>query len=421
MRIDKFISIQSDGAGATGHHRAYASLRSPLYRMLLYYGEAHPSLATVFTPTFLTSFEKYLRAENLTLNTISFYMNTLRTIHRAAVKEGKLQPDPGLFASVFTGHTPTKKRSVNGDIAARLHAVDLSDDPRLEHCRDLFMLCVYLQGIPFKDLLHLRACDLQDDLLTYTRCKTGTQVTVCVSEEAWEYLDRLLPDGPGRLHLLQEITCTGEQGYKQYQNALHRQNRQLKELAIRLGINETLTSHVARHTWATLAHHNGVEMANIRQSLGHRTEKTTQVYIRSLDQDHIRSANRAVADAIARPIREGVVMDVRKEVRQKIAATASPQPSPKEREKSRTAKVKAQQLEIQAQQPDTQILTPSAKDAEVKVQQPEPQAPTVNYPLNRAERRRQEKQRRKEEERIRKKKQKMSVFYYKTDIDDANL
>jgi integrase len=392
MKIDKFVSFLSGTARSTGHYRKCEVYRSAIHRVRTYCGDVYPSLNEVFSPHFLSDFEEYLLADDLARNTASFYLSVLRTIHRAAVDAGKLPADPSLFASVFTGHVSTQKRALSEETVASLHAADLSDDPRLERCRDLFMVSLCLQGIPFVDLLYLRGSDLQGNLLTYTRRKTGAQVSVYVLDEAKEYLSRLLANSPGTLHLLSVITDRGENGYRQYESALRLYNRQLKELAARLNISETLTSYAARHTWATLAHHNGVEVRLVSQAMGHSTEKTTHTYLCSFGQEHIKGANQAVLNAVLRPIRKGFIPHVREEVRRRLEEEAKDLPDNRRAALEQTSHFvrsdDSVRCEIQAQ------LTVN------------PAQPTVNFSLSRTERRRLEKEKRKEEERTKQKKQK---------------
>jgi integrase len=54
---------------------------------------------------------------------------------------------------------------------------------------------------------------------------------------------------------------------------LHKQNRQLNILGKRAGIEKPLTTHLSRHTWATLAHGEQVPVALISEALGHCDEK----------------------------------------------------------------------------------------------------------------------------------------------------
>jgi integrase len=323
MKLSEFISLLSERAFSAGHYRKYDIYRSISYRIRLYTGNDDPLLDTVFTLDFLNGFRNSLLSSNLSRNTVSFYVNVMRSIYTAAVNSGRLEVDPNLITSFRTKNVPTEKRAISADSIAKLHASDLSLFPDLEQCRDLFMLSFYFQGIPFVDLLHLRKGDLKGNLLTYFRQKTGTLVSVHVLDEAREYLSRLLDSHEANTScLLPLLTCEGEDGYKQYQTALRRYNRKLKVLAKHLGIEETLTSYVARHTWATMAHHSGVDVAIVSQAMGHRTEEMTHTYLSSFGQEQLREANVTVLNAVLRPIKEGNIQDVREEVREQCASNS---------------------------------------------------------------------------------------------------
>lgn len=56
-------------------------------------------------------------------------------------------------------------------------------------------------------------------------------------------------------------------------------NRRLKQLATLLKIEKKLSTHVARHTFATtITQDNGVSLEAISEMLGHTQIKTTQIY-----------------------------------------------------------------------------------------------------------------------------------------------
>jgi integrase len=345
MQIDKFVHDLSGEAESTGHYRKYEVYRSTLRRVCSYCDNDSPSLDEVFTPGFLFNFQEYLLMDGLILNTVSFYMSTLRSIYKPAVAAGEMQNIAGLFSAVFTGHVPTKKRALPPEAVACIYAADLSEHPRLERCRNIFMASLFFQGIPFTDLLHLRTSDLQDDLLTYIRQKTGKPVCVFVLDEARAFLDRLTDDRADTPYLLPFITRTGKEGYSQYQSALHLYNRHLKELAAHLGITDTITSYTARHTWATMAHNNNVSIAAISEGMGHKTEEMTQVYISSFGRERMKEANQAVFNAVLQPIREGMVTDVREEVWLNIKAQEQEQPQPQPQPVVETMKEELQRME----------------------------------------------------------------------------
>ena len=61
-------------------------------------------------------------------------------------------------------------------------------------------------------------------------------------------------------------------------------NSYLKEIADVCGIQKTLTTHIARHTFACLAIANKVSTESIAKMLGHTDIRTTKIYARILDR-----------------------------------------------------------------------------------------------------------------------------------------
>ena len=80
-----------------------------------------------------------------------------------------------------------------------------------------------------------------------------------------------------------EKECTGGYLLPIISNAKY--NDYLKEIAAILGIQKRVTSHLARHTFATtVTYANGVSIESISKMLGHTKLATTQIYARIVDQ-----------------------------------------------------------------------------------------------------------------------------------------
>lgn len=70
----------------------------------------------------------------------------------------------------------------------------------------------------------------------------------------------------------------------------------LKELADICGIKKTLTTHVARHTFATFALANGVSIESVAKMLGHTNVQMTRHYARVLDRTVMREMSQIKMD-----------------------------------------------------------------------------------------------------------------------------
>ena len=65
-------------------------------------------------------------------------------------------------------------------------------------------------------------------------------------------------------------------------------------------IQQHLTLYVARHTWASTAAQLGIPLNIMSQGMGHHSLRTTQIYLKQLDDGSIDKANLLVLDCISR-------------------------------------------------------------------------------------------------------------------------
>ena len=83
-----------------------------------------------------------------------------------------------------------------------------------------------------------------------------------------------------------------ESGYREYQSALRRFNNRLKGLAKALRLTSPVTSYTLRHSWATTAKYRGVSIEMISELLGHKSIKTTQIYLKGFELRERTEVNR---------------------------------------------------------------------------------------------------------------------------------
>ena len=96
------------------------------------------------------------------------------------------------------------------------------------------------------------------------------------------------PDCPDYLFsiLLGDKKREDESAYREYQSALRRFNNRLKRLAKALRLTSPVTS------WATTAKYRGVPIEMISESLGHKSIKTTQIYLKGFGLQERTEVNR---------------------------------------------------------------------------------------------------------------------------------
>lgn len=244
-----------------------------------------------FNSTFVTGFEEFLRKRGLCRNSSSFYMRNLRSIiNRALEHDYEVPRNP--FKHVYMGVDKTVKRAVSLKTVCKIRDVNLSAYPHLDFARNLFMFSFYTRGMSFVDIAFLRKIDLSNGIITYFRRKTSQQIQVRVENQTREIMDKLGESTTS--YLLPIIGSETTDADSQYRNVYHRVNRNLKKLGEMLKLETKLTLYVARHAWASIAHHNNIPISTISKAMGHDSETTTLIYLSSIDSSVVDKANRRI-------------------------------------------------------------------------------------------------------------------------------
>ena len=259
----------------------------------------------------IQSYEAYLRnVAKVCSNTSSFYLRILRAAYNKAVEKG-LAAQQRPFRNVYTGIAKTRKRAVPTEVISQLRHLESTVrlTPRQEMARDAFLMSFYLRGMSFIDLAHLRKSDLRDGYLHYVRSKTGQRLSIRWEKQMQEIVDKYRSQTLSSPYLLPFLTggrCedrnkamdNGQEESRLYHNAEARMAYHLKRLGAKIGIKGKLTLYVARHSWATAARDHHVSLSVISEALGHNSETTTQIYLRSIQTSEIDDANAKVLAAI---------------------------------------------------------------------------------------------------------------------------
>ena len=240
------------------------------------------------TSTFILGYEEFLIKRGLCRNSTSFYMRNLRAIvNRAIERDFEVTRNP--FKHVYMGVDKTIKRAVSLDVVQKIRDIDLGGHPSLDFARKVFMFAFYTRGMSFVDIAFLKKSDMNNGLITYSRRKTRQQISVRIEPEIKKLIDSFGNNETD--YLLPIITEAGGDVERQYENAYFRINRNLQKVGKQLGLETKLTLYVARHAWASIAHSNNVALSTISKAMGHDSEKTTVIYLKSLDSSSVDKAN----------------------------------------------------------------------------------------------------------------------------------
>ena len=222
---------------------------------------------------FVMDFEAWLKIEyKLDTNSSEKLMRIFKRITTICFKNGQMPKDP------FCDHKLRKVKKDRGYLTkSELEKIiDFKPDgKRLEKVRDIFLFCCFT-GFDYSTTAALTDKNIVTDddgskWIETHRVKTGTASKV-----------KLL-DIPLTILKKHELKRDGNFLLPVMSNAKY--NQYLKEIASICGIEKNVTSHLARHTFATtVTYANGVSIESISKMLGHTKISTTQIYARIVDK-----------------------------------------------------------------------------------------------------------------------------------------
>lgn len=249
------------------------------------------------THNFVVRFDEFLMKRGMKPNAAFVPMRTFKTLLNSAKKEGLAHSDYDPFREFsFTKYRRDKpvKRALNREDIRKIEALQLEPGTMQDHARNYFVFSYYSAGINFIDLAYLRWENIQQGRLVYIRRKTKEQISPVLLDPAQailEYYRTEFPNPTGYIFpILKEKHQTLESKDYRIDKVLRQVNKALKEIAGLTGIEAKLTTYVARHSFATNLKTKGVTTALISQALGHESERTTQIYLDSFENEVVDEA-----------------------------------------------------------------------------------------------------------------------------------
>lgn len=277
---------------ARNYKRAKESLEKYLCGKQLQFSE--------ITRRFVDDYSDWLMKRGMLRNSASFHMRILRSVFNKGVMKG-LAEQSYPFSCTYTGIDNTNKRCVSKLIVKKLVRLDLSQKSELSFARALFLFSLYSRGMSFIDIAFLRKENICGSEIIYKRRKTGKILRVRIEKEIKgilkEYGNRD-KTSPYVFNLVGE--GSREDRFKKYENELSAYNYRLAQISEIMGLSTRLTSYTARHTWASLAYQWNIPVSVISEGMGHTSEKTTKIYLASLDNRAIDKANRRFLDFLGK-------------------------------------------------------------------------------------------------------------------------
>lgn len=243
----------------------------------------------------LKRYEKWLRDEcKIKENTIGIRFRTLRVIYNLAIDKGLAKMDNYPFKAykVSKLHSQTAKRAITKEEVLSVMNYKVNSMNMYKHLAvDLFSFSYLMAGINMTDIAKLTKDNIVDNRLVYIRQKTKKLITIPIHDKAMEIIK--IYQNPKRKYLF-PILSNDERTEMQKRNriidVIANINGHLKKIGKELNIPVNLTTYVSRHSYATVLKRSGVSTSLICESLGHSSEKITQIYLANFFNEQIDEA-----------------------------------------------------------------------------------------------------------------------------------
>ena len=277
-RFDGLIEEMRDHVGVDIKENSLASYRQTRARLQQFIQAKYKVSDLAFsqlTEDFIKQFEQYVIGEvGLKQSTCYNMIVLIKKVCKLAYREGAA--DSLLFDNVYVDKGDNRlPKALDKDALDKLKALRFDGlDEDMKTSRDVFLFACYT-GAAYCDLMTLNHKPLiRDDegalWLKFNRQKTGVLCRVKLLPEALRLLEQLHNDA--------RETLLPYMNYATYLSCL-------KAISLRAGLSLPITTHTARHTFATLITlEQGVPIETVSKMLGHSNVSMTERYAKVTPQ-----------------------------------------------------------------------------------------------------------------------------------------
>lgn len=225
---------------------------------------------------FVTGLESFLKIEEgIQHNTAMRYMKIVKQLIKHCISNKWLIHNP--LDGFKCTYRKVQRIALDWEDLEALKAAKFSIK-RLDEVRDTFLFCCYT-GYAFVDVEKLSTMNIVTGLdgVTWVRAtRTKTEIDCNVP---------LMPEVIAILQKYDDHDCRRIEDKLLPVKSNQKMNAYLKEIADIAGIDKILTTHIARHTFATtVTLENDVPIETVSKMLGHTKLTTTQIYAKMKDR-----------------------------------------------------------------------------------------------------------------------------------------
>lgn len=252
------------------------------------------------TVEFLRSYERHMLSEGNSPTTVGIYLRTLRAVVNQVMDEGTLSKDykyPFGSKGKNKYQIPTS-RNIKKALSLNELKMLFEHEPEIyswEHkALDFWKFSYLANGMNMKDIAYLKYRDIDHEFIRFVRAKTKNtnQAAVPITFFMTDEIKKIIAtwsnpkvNGDTFIFPILNPDHSAEKQRAVIQQFTKMVNKYMKVVAGKLSIDKEISSYYARHSFATVLKRSGKSTSLIKEALGHTSEKTTQSYLDSFEDD----------------------------------------------------------------------------------------------------------------------------------------
>ena len=248
------------------------------------------------TSEFLNDYENWMLSKGKSITTVGMYLRALRAIYNIGIDKKIVSNKDYPFGKkkyvVPSGRNIKKALSI--EEVSEIFTYETTLLSPADRAKDFWIFSYLCNGINMKDIALLKWKNITTETICFEREKTKnstrTQPVKIVALRN-DYINVIIKKwgNPPSLNLddfVFKILETMDTPFRQREKVnlfIKNVNKYMKEMGKDLKFDLTLTTYVARHSFATILIQNGAPLEFASQSLGHTNITTTQRYFAGFD------------------------------------------------------------------------------------------------------------------------------------------
>jgi len=264
-----------------------------------------------FTPEALRSYERHCIEDGKSKTTIGIYLRSLRSIYNEAISNEDILPalypfrrnqyEKGKYEIPVSRNI---KKALDKSAIEKIFNYKAKEGSFRAKAKDYWIFIYLTNGLNVNDLCLLRYKNIINGKVEFIRAKTKNQ------KKEQKIQAVLLPQSLAIIKkwgnkpkdentfVFPELTGkeTPERQKQLIQQLTRVINDNMKAIASELDIEKSVTTYVARHSFATVLKRSGTNVSLISEMLGHGSLKTTQSYLDSFENDALEKVANVLTD-----------------------------------------------------------------------------------------------------------------------------